>query len=100
MTMALAAEVIEGVETVVYPDESQSSVNFKHIIQIRWPDIDERPFILCVGTAEGNWDLFVGEVGQDQQTFDFSELQVDKIFVQLISGDSGEVGPVIRINRQ
>jgi len=98
--MALAADVMSSVEVVLYPDEVESSANFQHAIQIRWPDIHATPFILCVGREEGNWDLFVGQVGQNQQLFDFSEAGADTIFVQLISGASGNVGPVIRINRQ
>ena len=97
--MALAADVLASMEIVNYPDDAVSSANFNHAIQIRWLGINERPFILCVGREEGNWDLFVGHVGQNQQLFDFSEAG-DTIFAQLISGSSGNVGPVIRINRQ
>jgi hypothetical protein len=100
MKMALAEDVSVGVEIVVYPDEAASSVNFQRVIQIRWPEIHVGPFILCVGTAEGDWDILVGQVGPQQQIFDFSDVEVDTIFVQLISGPDGNVGPVIRINRQ
>jgi hypothetical protein len=91
MTMALATEVLALVETVIYPDEAESSVNFNKAIQFRWPEVNPSPFILS------------GQIGERrQQLFDFSDLpnEVQAVFVQLISGDDGNVGPVIKINRQ
>jgi hypothetical protein len=103
MTMALATEALALVETVIYPDEAESSVNFNKAIQFRWPEVNPSPFILCVGTADGEWNILSGQIGERrQQLFDFSDLpnEVQAVFVQLISGDDGNVGPVIKINRQ
>lgn len=98
----MGTEVLAGVQVVLYPDEAESSLDFGKAIQIRWPDLGEPPFILCLGTAEGDWDILSGSVGERRQhLLDLSDLPqtVATVFVQLISGPLGNVGPVIRIHR-
>jgi hypothetical protein len=98
----MGTEVLAGAQVVIYPDEVESSLDFGKGIQIRWPDFGQPPFILCVGTAEGDWNILSGLVGQRrQQLFDLSDLShtVATVFVQIIWGEGGEVGPVIRIHR-
>ncbi|HEU4686044.1 MAG TPA: hypothetical protein VFS39_16175 [Nitrospira sp.] len=101
--MTTAAEVAAGVQTVIYPENAESTKTFEQPIQIRWPEVDGNEFILCVGTSDGNWDILSGNLGKrQQQLFDFSDVpgSVQIIFVQLISGEDGIVGPVITITRK
>ncbi len=101
--MVTTTEVVTGVQTVIYPADTQSSKNFDQPIQIRWPEVDGDSFHLCVGTDDGNWDLLSGHIGKrGQQLFDFSDVSsaIETIYVQLISGDDGVVGQIIQIKRK
>jgi hypothetical protein len=96
--------VLTGVQTVIYPDDTLSHQNFKEAIQIRWPKAQGSAFHLCVGTDAGKWDILSGDVGERrQQLFDLSDVpaSVQAIYVQLIMiADDGTVGEIIEIKRR
>lgn len=100
--MGTTEELVTSIQTVLYPDQEESEKKFDQPIRIRWDgngDVNH----LCVGTADGNWDILSGDLGtREQQLFDFSDLSssVETVFVQRISGDDGAVGPVIMIHRK
>ncbi len=97
--------VLTAAETVIYPDDTTSEMDFREIFQIRWPGVDGSAFHLCIGSQPGHWDVLSGSVGEHKRCpvdlIDEFENGIRVVYVQLITiSDGSTVGPIIEIKHE